>query len=350
MAQFRRRVTSSLRPRDKLAGDRSIARHVMRCGALGSGIVRRPMNKRTVRGRALADNETPAHWMIRSNLVNQVIDMIGDAWIMQLLSALVTAPHRFDQMVALIDVPRSTLAARLRQLMESGCVAKQDAGAQVGYRLTAKGGELAPALKLIRQWNDHWRVSSPVLSSASPANLCGHTANIEVICACCGRQADARDMKVFQTSLQPIVSRSRPNKRVRNSDVFTGADNAIPAEGVLGDRWAGLIIAAAFFGATKYSDIEAALGIAPNILATRLERLTKQGLLSRALYQSSPPRYAYHLTEKGLSLYPIIVAMDEWARRWLKPREDLGWRILHKPCLEWFKPRIQCARCKAEAF
>lgn len=308
------------------------------------------MSKRTVSDRTPVDDETPAHWMIRSNLVNQVIDMIGDAWIMQVLSVLVSAPHRFDQIVALINVPRSTLAARLRQLMESGCVAKQEAGARVGYRLTAKGSELAPTLKLIRQWNDHWRVSSAVLSGVAPANLCGHSANIEVVCACCGRQADARDMKVFQTSPHPIEPRSRPNKRVRNSDVFTDADNAIPAEGVLGDRWAGLIVAAAFFGATKYSDIEAALGIAPNILATRLERLTKQGLLSRTLYQSSPPRHAYHLTEKGLSLYPIIVAMDAWARKWLKPREDLGWRILHKPCLEWFSPRIQCARCKVEAF
>ncbi len=276
--------------------------------------------------------------------------MIGDAWIMQVLSVLVVAPHRFDQIVALTNVPRSTLAARLRQLMEAGCVAKREAGAEVGYHLTAKGGELAPTLKLIRQWNDHWRVSSGVLSGTAPANLCGHSANIEVVCACCGRQVDARDMKVFQTSQQPIEPRMRPNKRVRTTEILTGDDNAIPAEGVLGDRWAGLIIAAAFFGATKYSDIEAALGIAPNILATRLERLTKQGLLSRALYQSNPPRHAYHLTDKGLSLYPIIVAMDAWARKWLKPREDLGWRILHKPCLEWFKPRIQCARCKVEAF
>ncbi|MCL4716360.1 MAG: helix-turn-helix transcriptional regulator [Hyphomonadaceae bacterium] len=313
------------------------------------------MNKRTAGSRVSASDAAPAHWMIRSNLVNRVLDVIGDAWIMQILSVLMSGPHRFDQIVALINVPRSTLAARLRQLVEAGCVIKQEAGAKgrkgaPGYRLTAKGGDLAPTLKLIRQWNDHWRVSGRVLSGAMPPNPCGHAANVEVICACCGRQSDARDMKVFQSSLHPVEPRLPPNKRVRTSEVFAESDAAIPAEGVLGDRWAGLIVAAAFFGATKYSDIEGALRIAPNILAARLERLTKQGLLSRTLYQSSPPRHAYHLTEKGLSLYPIIVAMDAWARKWMKPREDLGWRILHKPCLEWFAPRIQCARCKADVF
>jgi DNA-binding HxlR family transcriptional regulator len=311
------------------------------------------MSQRKADNRFRAVGATPAHWMIRSNLVNRVLDIVGDIWILQILAVLMEAPHRFDQIVGAISVPRSTLASRLRQLIAAKCVIKQEASAagaseSGGYSLTAKGRDLLPVLKLIRQWNERWRVRGVILRGKPLVNACGHAADVEIVCSSCGSEAEARDMKVFQTSTHPIEARLPSGKRARTSDMFADDGASIPAEVVLGDRWAGLIMATAFFGATKYSDIEAALGIAPNILAARLDRLTRQGLLSREQYQDNPPRHAYHLTEKGLSLYPIIVAMDAWARKWLKPHEDLGWRVLHKPCLEWFVPRVQCARCKAE--
>ncbi len=296
----------------------------------------------------------PAYWMIRSNLMNRVIDIVGDIWVLQILSVLMTAPHRFDQIVAEINVPRSTLAARLRQLSVAGCVTRATGfrrGVQPdngGYNLTAKGRDLLPFLQLIRQWNEHWQVCGLVLNGSRIANRCGHSAGVKIVCACCGGETAARDMKVLQTSMQPVDARLPSAKRVRTLDIFGKNTGPIPAEAVLGDRWAGLIMATAFFRATKYSDIEAALGIAPNILAARLDRLTKQGLLVRRRYRENPKRYAYHLTEKGLTLYPIIVAMVAWGRKWIGPRDDLGWRVLHKPCLEWFVPRFQCARCGAE--
>jgi DNA-binding HxlR family transcriptional regulator len=291
--------------------------------------------------------------MIRSNLVNRVIDICGDIWVLQILSVLMVAPRRFDQIVAEINVPRSTLASRLRQLSASGCVARQGVArgaskSDGGYRLTPKGRDLLPFLKLIRQWNEHWRVQGLVLNGPQIPNPCGHAAGVQIVCACCGGETTARDMKVLQTSMQPVEAQLPSGKRVRTLDIFAKHNASIPAEAVLGDRWAGLIMATAFFRATKYSDIEAALGIAPNILATRLDRLTKQGLLVRERYRDHPKRYAYHLTEKGLSLYPIVVAMVAWARKWLSPRDDIGWRLLHKRCLEWYVPRFQCAQCGAD--
>lgn len=290
--------------------------------------------------------------MIRSNLVNRFIDLFGDIWILQILSVLMVAPRRFDQIVAEINVPRSTLASRLRQLTEAGCVEQQRgarAGADAaGYRLTPKGRDLLPFLKLIRQWNERWRVRGLVLNGAQIANPCGHAAGIEVVCACCNRQTSARDMKVLQTSMHAVDAHLPSGKRVRMLDTFAEHNTSIPAEAVLGDRWAGLIMATTFFRVTKYSDIEAALGIAPNILAARLDRLTMQGLLMRGRYRDHPKRYAYHLTEKGLSLYPIVVAMVAWTRKWVSPRNDIGWRVLHKPCLEWYVPHFHCAQCGAE--
>jgi DNA-binding HxlR family transcriptional regulator len=296
----------------------------------------------------------PAYWMVRSNLVNRVIDIVGDTWILQILSVLMTAPHRFDQIVAKINIPRSTLAARLRQLSAAGCITWEmgsPRGRQPddsGYSLTPKGYGLLPFLQLIHQWNVHWRVRGLILNGPPIVNPCGHAAGVQVECACCGGETAARDMKVLQTSMQPVEAPLPSAKRVRTLDIFSKNTEAIPAEVVLGDRWAGLIMASAFFRATKYSDIEAALGIAPNILAARLDRLTKQHLLVRRRYRNNPKRYAYHLTEKGLSLYPIIVAMVAWAQEWISPGADLGWRVLHKRCLEWYVARFRCAQCGAE--
>ena len=54
------------------------------------------------------------------------------------------------------------------------------------------------------------------------------------------------------------------------------------------------------------------LGISRNILADRLKRLVRYGILRKRRYQDGPPRYEYRLTEKGLDLYGVSVAMMVW--------------------------------------
>ena len=57
---------------------------------------------------------------------------------------------------------------------------------------------------------------------------------------------------------------------------------------ILGERWTFLILRESFYGVRRFSDIQRNLGIARNILSTRLQTLVGAGILERVLYQEEP--------------------------------------------------------------
>ena len=88
-----------------------------------------------------------------------------------------------------------------------------------------------------------------------------------------------------------------------------------PIAGVLnifGDNWTWLIIREAFYGATRFSEIMRNTGIARNVLSERLERLLEEGILMREDVGANGTRYAYVLTDKGETLYPVLLALHQW--------------------------------------
>ena len=96
-----------------------------------------------------------------------------------------------------------------------------------------------------------------------------------------------------------------------------GSDALEAALAQVGDRWTFLVLREAFFGTRRFTDLQSHLGIARNLLTDRLRRLVEDGLLERRQYQERPVRHEYRLTDKGRDLYPTIVALKEWADRWL---------------------------------
>src|SRR5580658_562982 len=84
---------------------------------------------------------------------------------------------------------------------------------------------------------------------------------------------------------------------------------------VVGERWSLLIVRDILLDLRRFDQIQADLGIARNVLQARLERLLEQGVVEKRLYQERPPRYEYHLTDKGLDLWPTIVSLMQWGDR-----------------------------------
>ena len=63
----------------------------------------------------------------------------------------------------------------------------------------------------------------------------------------------------------------------------------------------------------RYSYIRKRLGnITNTMLSKSLQELEKDGILNRKQYPEIPPKVEYSLTEKGLSLIPVIVGMGKW--------------------------------------
>ena len=90
---------------------------------------------------------------------------------------------------------------------------------------------------------------------------------------------------------------------------------------VLGERWTLLVVRDIFHGKRRFDTIQEDLGVARNVLATRLSRLVEEDILEKRPYQERPARYEYFLTEKGLELWPVMVAMMHWGDRWLATDE-----------------------------
>jgi len=83
---------------------------------------------------------------------------------------------------------------------------------------------------------------------------------------------------------------------------------------LIGDKWTLLIIRDLFKGKRRYNQFyESSEGITTNILAERLQRLEKAGLVFKTPYQKRPVRYEYHLTDTGKTLDTVIWSMVEWA-------------------------------------
>lgn len=91
----------------------------------------------------------------------------------------------------------------------------------------------------------------------------------------------------------------------------------------IGDAWSLLILREAYKGASTFSDFQAQLPIAPTTLTRRLEALASRGFFRLAEYRSNPPRHRYELTDKGLELLPILLALGTWGNRWLAPEGEL---------------------------
>ena len=80
---------------------------------------------------------------------------------------------------------------------------------------------------------------------------------------------------------------------------------------IVGERWTLLILRDAFFGTKRFSQFERSLGIAKNILSTRLNTLVDEGIMERR-ESAEDGRTEYVLTEQGLDLQPILLSMTHW--------------------------------------
>jgi DNA-binding HxlR family transcriptional regulator len=82
---------------------------------------------------------------------------------------------------------------------------------------------------------------------------------------------------------------------------------------VVGDRWTLLVIRDLFQGKRRFGDFLASPEKVPtNILAERLKRLEAAGLVATQPYSEHPPRFEYHLTERGRTLAPVVDAVAAW--------------------------------------
>jgi DNA-binding HxlR family transcriptional regulator len=114
---------------------------------------------------------------------------------------------------------------------------------------------------------------------------------------------------------------------------------------VVGERWTLLVLREAFYGLRRFDDIQRAVGCARNVLSARLATLVEHGLLRKEPYREpgARTRTQYRLTEKGLELFPVVVALREWGDRWMADPEGPPAVVRHRGCGEPVTVDLRCA-------
>lgn len=102
--------------------------------------------------------------------------------------------------------------------------------------------------------------------------------------------------------------------------------------GEIGDGWSLLIVRDAFDGLRRFGEFQKSLGLAKNILASRLTALVDNGILEVV---PAGGRHEYQLTKKGRGLFPLLVALRQWSDEFCfapgEPRATLVDRETSRP-------------------
>jgi DNA-binding HxlR family transcriptional regulator len=116
------------------------------------------------------------------------------------------------------------------------------------------------------------------------------------------------------------------------------------AVAIIGEKWTFLVLREVFNGIRRFGDMQRRTQAPRQILSDRLSRLVREGLLRRVPYQEQGQRsrHEYRLTEKGLGLYPIIVALMEWGDRYAAPAGPPA-TLTHRGCGQPVRLQLTCA-------
>lgn len=117
---------------------------------------------------------------------------------------------------------------------------------------------------------------------------------------------------------------------------------------LIGDMWTVRIVRAVFLGVRRFQDLRDELAISDPVLARRLRSLVDDGVLTTRQYSTHPPRSEYLLTDAGLDLWQVLVAMWAWDRTWAGPSHPLARaELTHLTCDRVTRPVFGDRACGA---
>jgi DNA-binding HxlR family transcriptional regulator len=82
----------------------------------------------------------------------------------------------------------------------------------------------------------------------------------------------------------------------------------------VGDKWSVLVVSRLGSGAMRFNELRRSIGgISQRMLTLTLRGLERDGLVSRTVFPTIPPRVDYELTELGRGLWKPVEALGRWA-------------------------------------
>jgi DNA-binding HxlR family transcriptional regulator len=297
---------------------------------------------------------TPTPVKQSANSARRALTILGDRWILLIVRDAFLGVHQFGEWQSRLGITPAVLTRRLKRLVQVGILRRQQIRAtplRIEYHLTEKGLDIYSIALMVLRWELRWFEAPKGSSIVLRHSHCGDAAHPQFTCGSCSEPVIARDVGSKPgpgAKLEAIAEkrmRRISTKLERNSSGHRFLEHAVD---ILGDRWSWEIVGAAFQGRKRFDDIQASTGMATNILAGRLRRLSADGILTRHAYQGNPPRYEYVLTAKGRDFFPASVMLLRWGDKWMAGAKGPPLLLFHKSCGAPLNPQVTCSACGGE--
>ncbi len=107
-----------------------------------------------------------------------------------------------------------------------------------------------------------------------------------------------------------------------NEKLITDSCGMANALRVLGGRWKPAILCRLRYGTMRYGELKKSIeGISERMLVAQLRELENDGIIKRMVYPEVPPRVEYELTDLGLTMQPMLIAMSDWGNLYRETTE-----------------------------
>lgn len=283
--------------------------------------------------------------------VRRTVEIVLDSWTFLIIREAFFGVHSFEKLQRRLGIPRQTLSTRLAALVADSILLRtRDVdGRRAGYYFTEQGKDLFASMLSLMEFGDKWLTRGEPAPLSLTHTTCGHDCHPKTVCSECLEPINAwevsyRDGPGGGYSDYEIRLKSRRSadpallERVRPCSVARTLQ-------LIGDRWSFLIMREAWFGVRRFDEMAEKLGIAPNILADRLERLVQTGIFQKNAYRKAGDRFDYRFTKVGHDLYRPMVVMMGWGDHWLSDTQP-PLRLRHRSCGSDFNAIVVCSHCR----
>jgi len=283
--------------------------------------------------------------------VVRALAVVGDTWTLLILRAAFKGTRRFSDWQNDLGIPKAVLTNRLDRLVEARVFRKSPVskgGKRMEYYLDEAGLDLWETLVAMVRWSRRWYWPQSDDGLWFRHRLCGKRCDVILSCNVC-----AQPLTPFNTYAEPgpgegLEPRIEPHSRRRANSAIRHGQDALGSEEALtlfGDMWAPAIVASAFRGGRRFNDLVAYLRIPPLVLSMRLKELIEIGVLARRTIDDSERYEAFHLTHKGLDLFPYIAMMAKWGDKWRDDPSGVPLVFHHRDCAHEYTPLYRCSAC-----
>jgi len=259
--------------------------------------------------------------------------------------------RRFDEFCRQTGLLKSVVSNRLKRLIKNDClekVAYNEKPKRFEYKATERYLDLFPLALAMLHWERQWSDKTGKLEVLLTHKTCNEITDPFPACKACQTEINPRDVSWEVGPGVGLMEATYSRRRRQIAEPENATKLLDEVIRIIGDRWATLILRSLFSGINQFQEILEDTAIATNILSNRLADLCDEDIIYAAEVPDDLRRIEYKLTDKGISIYPILIALLQWGDKWLPAPEGPPLLLTHNVCGKPLEIEMACSACDEE--